>query len=272
VKIGARFVALILSWVPLLLLAACWQICAYLVGPSRCPDIGQSLVVLCDSFFHEPIIEAQGGGSNGLSTHVVATLVGFSGGFTSGIIIGFALALTMSQFRALSHLLEPALEFLRAIPPLLVVPFAILLCRSNDTLEWFTVAIYSAFSICVYTLTAVRNIVPSYLQLAELLGAGRLRRVFDVQIPAIMPELVGAFRVTAALSLGIAVVVEYLAAPAGIGRVMKFAMSYSRIDLIVVSVIWVVIIAIGVDRAISTIFGMSLGWARRQELTTPIAR
>jgi NitT/TauT family transport system permease protein len=224
------------------------------------------LIVLSDSLFHEPIIEAQGGGSNGLSTHIVATLAGFSGGFTSGIFIGFAIALTMSQFKALSLLLEPALEFFRALPPLLVVPFAILLCRSNDTLECFTVAIYSAFSICVYTLSAARNIVPNYTHLAKLLGAGRLRRVFDVQIPAIMPELVGALRVTAALSLGIVVVVEYLAAPSGIGRVMKFAISYSRVDLIVVSVIWSIIIAIGVDSTISMLFRLVLRWARREQV------
>jgi ABC-type nitrate/sulfonate/bicarbonate transport system permease component len=248
--------------------AVIWQICALIVGPNRCPDIGQTLIVFGDSFWHEPITEAQGGGANGLSTHLVSTVASFFAGLTSGSFTGFVAALSMSQYKALTLLLEPVLEFFRALPPLIVIPFAILLCRSNDTLECFTVGIYSAFSICLYTLSAVKNIAPSYTHLAKLLGAGRIRTVFDVQIPAIMPELLGASRVTAALSLGIAVVVEYLAAPAGIGRVMKFAISYSRIDLIMVSVIWVIIIAVAVDCIISMIFGFLLKWSRREQART----
>jgi NitT/TauT family transport system permease protein/taurine transport system permease protein len=163
----------------------------------------------------------------------------------------------------LSKLLEPALEFFRALPPLLVIPFAILLCKSNGTLECFTVALYSAFSMAVYTLSFVKNIAPNYQHLSKLLGASAFRRIFDVQIPAIMPELLSAFRVTAPLSLGIAVVVEYLASPAGLGRVMKFAISYARGDLIMVSVIWVICIAVAVDFLINLSFSQILKWSER---------
>jgi ABC-type nitrate/sulfonate/bicarbonate transport system permease component len=248
-------------------MAVFWQSCSVIVGANRCPGIFQTLTTLVQSLFQEPIIEAQGGGSDGFCPHLLATIAGFSGGFTGGIIIGYLVALAMAQFKPLSLLIEPALEFFRALPPLLVIPFAILLCKSNDSLQAFTVGIYSAFSICVYTLNAIANIPPNYLDLAKLLGAPRLRSVLDVQVPAIMPELLGALRVTAALSLGISVVVEYMAAPQGLGRVMKFAISYSRIDLIMVSAIWVVLIALLVDAAISLIFKLSLHWTKRQRHT-----
>jgi ABC-type nitrate/sulfonate/bicarbonate transport system permease component len=254
------------SCLPFLALVLLWQTCTFLVGPNRCPGIVQTASVFIGSLFHEPIIEAQGGGSSGIYPHILATLTGFLRGLLLGGAAGFVIAFLMNQMKVIANLFEPSLEFFRALPPLLVIPFAIILCRSNDVLECFTVAIYSAFSVCVYTLNALKNVAPNFGYLATLLGAGRLRSLFDVQLPAIMPELLGGLRVTAALSLGIAVVVEYLAAPAGLGRVMKFAISYSRIDLIMASVIWVILIAVGVDFVIAVIFHIMLRWVKRGEL------
>lgn len=249
---------------PFVISALLWEIVSNLLGASRCPGIGQTVSVMLGSFFQEPIIEAQGGGSGGFIPHIVATAKGFLSGFTLGALLGLSMALLMAQSRAMAQLVEPALEFFRALPPLLVVPFAILMCRSNDLLQAFTVTIYSAFSVCIYALNALRNLAPNYMHLARLLGAKRWRTILDVQIPGIMPELLGALRVTAALSLGICVVVEYLAAPQGIGRVMKFAISYSRVDLILVATIWVVIIALlTVDVALTLAFRFLLRWTTR---------
>jgi ABC-type nitrate/sulfonate/bicarbonate transport system permease component len=263
VSIKAKASSLLHSSAPFLFLVAVWQIGAIVAGPQRCPDIGQTVTVFFETLFHDPIIEAQGGGSGGFVPHVIGTFLGVLGGFTGGAMAGFVLALCMVQFRILTHLLEPALEFGRALPPLLVIPFAILLCKSNDALQGFTVAVYASFSICIYTLNAVRNIAPNYLYLAKLLGASKLRSVFDVQIPAVMPEVLGALRVTAPLSLGICVVVEYLAAAHGLGRVMKFAISYSRVDLIMVSIVWVILIGLVIDLGIASIFSFTLRWTRR---------
>lgn len=251
------------SCFPFVALAAFWQICAIAVGPDKCPGIDQTLVTMCNSLFHEPIIEAQGGGANGFSPHILATLAGFTSGIACGIGAGFLTTLCMTQFKPLLYLLEPCLEFFRVLPPLLVIPFAIILCGSqHNTLECFTVGIYSAFSMAIYTLNALKNIPPNYKHLARLLGANWLRSTVDVHIPAIMPEVLGAVRVTATISLGIAVVVEYLAAPQGIGRVMKFAISYSRLDLIMVGVVWVVLFALAVDIIIAVVFRSLLKWSR----------
>ena len=69
---------------------------------------------------------------------------------------------------------------------------------------------------------------PNYSNLARLLGADTWHIVTGVQILGLLPELLGGLRVTAALGLRIAVLTEYLATPSGLGRVMKFAISYSR--------------------------------------------
>jgi ABC-type nitrate/sulfonate/bicarbonate transport system permease component len=251
---------------PVFYVIGCWELCSLLLGTQRLPDIWQTICTWAGSFLSDPIISAQGGGEHGFCPHVLATVQNFLRGFLGGITAGFLVAIVIAQKPLLLYSLQPVLEFLRVLPPLLVIPFMLLFFQSSEALVAFTVAVYTAFSTFVYTLNALQNIRPNYVWLAHFLGAGRVRTITDVQIPAVMPELLGGLRVVAALGLGIAVVVEYMAAPMGIGRVMKYALSYSRIDLIMVGTIWVVLIAFCVDSVIQLIFKFILRWTERHNI------
>lgn len=240
-----------------------WQLASFILGSERFPDIVATGNTLVTSFTSDSIIEAQGGGSHGYYPHVLATAGYFTSGFVVGSGVGFLLSLTLFQLPRLMHHIDPVLEFMRVLPPLLVIPFAVLFFRSMDALPAITVALYSAFTVGLYSLNALRNIPANYTTLAKFLGANKWRQVIDVQIPAVIPSLLGAVRVAAILGLGIAIVAEYMAAPAGIGRVMKFAMSFSRIDLLFVGVVWVVAIAIVVELAIFLVTKPLIAWTDR---------
>ncbi len=242
-----------------------WEIAAMIAGPLRIPDVGATLQALVHTFNADHVIEAQGGGSNGFYPHILSTIISFLIGFSSGALIGFVIALVFYQLPHLRSVTNSTLEFFRVLPPLLVVPFAVCLFKSTEMLPAATVALYTAFTVCVYASNALRNIPANYAILSKLLGSTRFRRVFDVQLPAIVPGLFGGLRVSCVLGLGIAIVAEYLAAPSGIGRVMKFAMSFSRIDLIFVGVIWVIVIALIMEGLISLIMAPLLRWTYREE-------
>ncbi|HEY9773384.1 MAG TPA: ABC transporter permease subunit [Planktothrix sp.] len=244
--------------------AGVWQLCAHVLGPSRLPDILQVGSALVNSFQQDPIIAAQGGGSHGYSVHILATMRNFLCGMVPGSLAGFTLAMVMSRSRIIYSFCEPIVEFVRTLPPLLVVPFAVLLVQSGCALVAVTVGIYSGLMTCIYTLDAIGNVPDNYRYLAGLLGAGSLRVMKDIEIPALLPELTGGLRVTAALGLGICIVTEYMAAPDGIGRVMKFALSYASVELILVGVIWVVVLSLLTDAAISLCFRSANSWSRAQ--------
>ncbi len=250
----------------LAVIAVLWQLLSALMGTSRFPDLPQTLSAIQSSFFHDSIIEAQGGGSSGYSRHVLATTWNFVCGFCLGSLIGFILAIVIAQSKLALVILDPLIEFFRVMPPLLVIPFAVLLFSSTETLPAFAVALYSAFTVGVYCLNALANVQPNYKILARLLGASRVRQILDVQIPAVLPELLGALRVSVVLSLGISVVTEYMAAPAGIGRVMKFAISFSRVDLLFVGIVWVLLIVLSAEICLGLIFYPLLRWTQRERL------
>jgi ABC-type nitrate/sulfonate/bicarbonate transport system permease component len=164
----------------------------------------------------------------------------------------------------LRKLVEPILEFARILPPLLLIPVTLVLVRNPSQMPVLVVAGYTGMILLVYGLSALRNVPETYLQLGSLLGASPTSNALKVQLPAIVPELVGGVRVAAALGIGISVVAEYLAAPEGIGRVMKYALSYSSVSLIVVGIVWTILLALTTDTILVLLTARLLRWTTRR--------
>lgn len=267
-----RLVLLIRSASPALLLLASWSVASWLLGSHRLPGPLYSLRLLLTSAFSDPIISAQGGGSWGYAPHIFSTLWHVGVGASGGILLGVAIALLAAQHITSVTITNTVLELARTLPPLIFVPFAAIGFGVSDWVQVISVALYSSLTIALYTLLALDNLQPSYLQLSELLGANAYRRIITVQLPGILPDLVGPVRLVLAFGLGISIVVEYLASPTGIGRVMKNSMAFSNIDLIMVGVLWTVALAIFLDVCTAILFGALLNWTDRRQLLEWMAK
>lgn len=240
-----------------------WSFFALLLGPERFPGPGRTVVLFFESALREPIIFAQGGGSHGFFPHVVSTLVHTCIGCVIGIFAGFAATLLLCNTRSTFWIFDSLIEIFRVLPPLIFVPFAVLVFGSSSSVEVVSIAIYSFFSMGMYSLTAIENVPEEYVALSRLLDAGRIRTLLMTKLPAILPDLIGPLRTILSLGLGIAIVAEFLAAPTGIGRVMKFAMSYGRVDLILVGIVWAVLLVLLLDCGVALGASWFLPWTTR---------
>jgi NitT/TauT family transport system permease protein len=257
---------------PILLLFLGWG-CAYLVlGRGLLPGPVSALHLLLASALSDPIISAQGGGSWGYAPHVFSTLWHVLLGAGGGILAGVTLSLLAAQWPLWLTAADTLLETIRTIPPLIFVPFAAIAFSGSDLVQLVSVAVYATLMTSVYTLTAIGNLQPNLLQLSTLLGANKYRRTITVQLPAILPWLIGPVRFVLAFSLGISVVAEYLASPTGIGRVMKYVMALSDISLIMVGVLWTVALAFLLDGITVLSFSVFIRWTGRRQLMEWMAK
>lgn len=258
-----KLLSYIRPYLPIAVFFVFWEILALLLGKDKLPRVEHIFVAFVESINDDPIIKAQGG-DDGFLPHVIITAVIFATGFVTGSITGVSVAILIIKNKILRLILEPLLEIFRVIPPLILVPFVFLFSDpSNLKTSIFITSLYTAFPICIYSLTGFENIKKNHLFLAYFLGATSWQRLRSVELPAIMPQLVGALRITAPITLGILVVTEYLGSPEGIGRVLKFAISYTNLDLIFVGIVWIVIIALITDRVILLSFNHILRWTER---------
>ena len=252
-----------LSSIPIVLAVAAWELVASWSDSGFVPHLPAVAQTIWQSAWQDNIIQAQGGGRYGYIPHVCATLQSFLVCLCGGA--GAALVVTVSAFpwRPAKLVLAAAMKPWHVIPPLIAIPLMFAVFGAGWAVGLITGAFYAFISSSVYMLSAFEDVPQNFLSLARLGGAGRLWTAWKVLLPAILPMLVGPLKVVASFTLGVVVVLEYLALPQGIGRVMKFAVSYHSIELLLAGVFWATSIGLFFDACIDGAGRLLFRWAPR---------
>jgi ABC-type nitrate/sulfonate/bicarbonate transport system permease component len=250
-------------WLPLLLAAGLWELCAWISGTRFFPHIHSVVVTLVESTLTHPMITAQGGAPHGYAGHAWITLRDFLLCLTAGSITGFTTVLGIFQWQPLRRMVSVALEVWEVVPPLLAVPVAFALFGVSPLAHYLAGAFYAFVATSVLTMGTLNRVPATYVNLGRLAGASAWWISRNVYVPAGLADCLGSLKSIGAFTLGIVVVLEYLAAPAGIGRVMKFAMSYHSIELLLVGVLWAILIGICFDMLVDLLTRRCLKWTTR---------
>jgi taurine transport system permease protein len=251
---------------PVMLLLAVWGVVSYFASPRLLPSPLATVKAMFTSLRESALIDMQGGGPDGYLPHVWSTFWHVGVAALTGIGAGVMWVLIVNESSPARLVSNTILEFIRVLPPLILVPFVAIAIAASEWAHFATVAIYATLTTAVYAMNATRNVPSAYQSMAELLGANRWRRAVTVTLPAILPEMLGAVRLVFAFGLGISVVVEYLANPTGIGRVMKLVIAFSRVDLLIVGVMWTIVLALVFDAVTVLVFSLVVRWTERRQL------
>jgi ABC-type nitrate/sulfonate/bicarbonate transport system permease component len=90
-------------------------------------------------------------------------------------------------------------------------------------MEVYVVAFAVIWPSIIFTQHAVRGVERQLMEVADALQLGWLARIRKIILPAIVPRLVVMIRFTAAIALLIAVTVELVSNPRGLGHEMMVA-------------------------------------------------
>jgi NitT/TauT family transport system permease protein len=134
--------------------------------------------------------------------------------------VGIPLGLLMAWFRWLDRIVSPAFDAVRFVAPIAWVPFAAL---------WFGTGIGGPVLIIfmgafppalINTYRGARQVDRKYVEAAQMLGAGHLRTMTQVLLPAAVPSIVAGLRVSAGLGWQSLVGAELIVASSGVGYLM----------------------------------------------------
>jgi NitT/TauT family transport system permease protein len=150
--------------------------------------------VVRDSFLNwdnlRPMLEALW-----LSTRVALT------GLAIAIVIGMALAILMSQARWVERATYPYAVALQCLPILAFVPLLGLLFGYGINTRIVVCVMIALFPIIASTLFGLLSVDRSHHELFTLQRAGRLTRLWKLQLPAALPSIFNGFRTAAGLSV-----------------------------------------------------------------------
>lgn len=168
-----------------------------------------------------------------LAGHVGTSLLRVSWGFGLGAALGILIGITSGWYRTLGALIHPVIELLRPIPPLAWIPMAIVWFGLGEPSKVYVIFLGAFFPMVTNTYRGMTGIDPVLLRAAQTMGLSGPRLLFQVAIPAAMPDIATGVRVGWGLSFGVLVAAELIAAERGMGFMIMNARQLGEIAVIV---------------------------------------
>jgi ABC-type nitrate/sulfonate/bicarbonate transport system permease component len=148
---------------------------------------------------------------------VVPSLARFAVGYAVALVAGVAVGVLVGSTRWVRLLVEPVLEFLRAVPPPVLVPIFILVAGIDDTMKVLVIISGCVWPVLLNTVEGVRaadEVLADTCRSYRITGALRLRTFI---LRAASPQIVTGARQALSIGLILMVISELFAASSGLG-------------------------------------------------------
>lgn len=144
------------------------------------------------------------------------------------IVAGIALGLLIGSVRLLRQLTEPALEFLRAIPPPVLVPVLLIVMGTGDDMRIAVIIFGCIWPVLLNTIEGVRavdGVLNDTCRVYGITGAARMRYLV---LRSASPQIMTGVRQSISLGLILMVISEMFGASSGLGHaIVQFQRTFS---------------------------------------------
>lgn len=161
--------------------------------------------------------------TDGVFSDVIPSLGRMMAGWIIAALIGVTVGVALARSRILSDLIDPCLQFLRAVPGPALIPIFIILLGTESTMRISLIAFSSVWPVLLNTIEGVRTVEPGHLSTAKSFRIPRSAQLFRIIIPAAMPKIMAGLRVSLAIALILMVISEMIASTSGIGYILSFS-------------------------------------------------
>jgi taurine transport system permease protein len=180
-------------------------------------------------------------------------------GWGLGIVVGIPTGLLMGRVPTIRTLLDPFIEFFRFIPPIAFVSLAVIWFGIGEASKIVLIFYTTVFIITLNTIAGVMAVEESKLRAAACLGAGRVRTMTEVVIPASVPYMVTGARLAMGNSFLTVVAAELVAAQQGLGALIWTSRNFGRTDWVFVGIVTLGLLGYLFDRVVRILASRGLG-------------
>ncbi|HWW48503.1 MAG TPA: ABC transporter permease subunit [Xanthobacteraceae bacterium] len=204
--LSARGKNLLSMAVPFIVVGAIWQVAGQFFPPFLFPS-------LVDVFWRCLDILASGSQIGDVLATVFRIMAGMIGAFVIGTIFAFM----MARSDAADRFLSPILSLFQGIPALSWVVFAIIWFHGVEFRIFFIMVVTTLPAFAFQVLGALRGMSKDLVEMVLSFRPSR-RKLFRVMIaPAILPDILTAWKVNLGNASRVVVVAELVGASGGIG-------------------------------------------------------
>ena len=199
-----------------------------------------------------------------LGADILASLQRVLLGFFIGSGLAIPLGFAMGWYRPVRAIIEPWTQFFRTIPPLAIIPLAIVFLGIGEVPKVFVIALAAFLVSIIATFQGVINVDRTLINAGRVLGANDLVIFRRIAVPASLPFITVGLRQGLGSAWATLVASELIAAQQGLGYRMQNAQIYYQIDTIFVGLVCIGVLGLIMDRIVLWFDTKLTGWQERR--------
>nr|WP_309099009.1 ABC transporter permease [Fredinandcohnia onubensis] len=197
---------------------------------------------------------------------IASSLISVMSGFGLGFIIALPVAILMAWYRPIRFIIEPWIQFIRNIPPLAYVPLVVISAGVGRTPQIIVITIATFLTMSITIYQGVKNIDPTLIKAAKVLGAKDRDIFLKVIAPASLPFIMTAIRLGTAVGLTSLIAAESTGASAGLGMRIRALNNTFESAPMLLYIIIIGIIGLIFERLVKLLERRLTGWQEKRDL------
>jgi len=185
-------------------------------------------------------------------------------GFAIGTLLAVPAGFLMGWYTLARGLLEPYIQFFRTIPPLAMIPLAIVFLGIGEVPRIFVITLAAFLVSVISTYQGVVGVERVLINAARTLGASDAVVFRRVVIPASTPFILVGMRTGLGAAWSTLVAAELIAAQEGLGHRMQQAQIYYDLETIFVALITIGLLGMVMDRMLLALDKRLTVWQERR--------
>lgn len=181
-------------------------------------------------------------------------------GYLIAVISGISIGITVGLSEKIYNFFDLFIQILKPIPPIAWIPLTILWFGIGEPSKVFLIFLGGFFTILLNTIDGIHYIDKKLMEVAISLETPRLKRIFEVIIPAAMPSIFTGLRVAMGTCWTCVVAAELVASSSGIGYMISNARNFGQMDVVIVGMLSIGIIGKIMDVLLKLVEKKVLRW------------
>ncbi|MEU8654548.1 ABC transporter permease [Streptomyces sp. NPDC048737] len=172
-------------------------------------------------------------------------------GFLLALAIGTPLGLLVARVKFVRAAIGPILSGLQSLPSVAWVPPAVIWLGLNNKMMYAVVLLGAVPSIANGLVSGVDQVPPLFLRAGRTMGAGGLRGIWHITLPAALPGYVAGLKQGWAFSWRSLMAAEIIASfpdlGVGLGRLLENGRNASDTAMVFEAIVLILVVGIAVD-------------------------
>ncbi|ABG32453.1 glycine/betaine ABC transporter permease [Roseobacter denitrificans] len=171
------------------------------------------------------------------------------------VALGVPIGIAMSRSNTLQRMIVPILDLLQTLPTFVyLIPLIFLFSVTESKLYGIAIILYAIVPVIRLTDLGIRLVDPDVIEAADAFGMTKRQKLWGVQLPLALPNIMAGVNQTIMMSLAMVVIASLVSAP-GLGVLVLRGIRNLELGVGIVAGFGIVLLAVILDRASKAALG-----------------